>query len=177
MDQPIADTRFQELEERASQLDTLRENAQTLDEHAAVSAKRRFLLLDLEAAGVFDTPPTAEVTGFPKLEAYARAGVKLRDYFANPFRAEYIPSVPAPQSIVAAPVSLDWFRFPQQTPQGFDDANWLAYCEYTLHSVNLSSGGGELLFKINDGLCNLRWRKEDGIHPAIYRADWTKPKH
>jgi hypothetical protein len=165
--------RFDDLEARPARLDELVAKAVTIEDMAEAAAKRRFLLLDLEAEGLFEVTLSQEIASMlphlPFLRGYRDAAVRLRSYLQSPVRTKFIKTEP-PRSLTTANVSLDWFRFPQPVPEGFGEDEWLAYCEFTMTSVELGSGGGEIFFKVREKLCTLLWRMEDGIHPAIFKV-------
>jgi hypothetical protein len=165
--------RHDDLELRAARLDGLVARAATAQDAVDAAAKRRFLMLDLEAEGLFEGAlhPTlsAALADRPTLRTYRDAAVRLRSYLTSDVRRQFLTSDP-PRSLTDSNVSIDWFRFPQPIPDGFVEDEWVAYCEFMMTSLTLHGDGGEILFKVREKLCTVLWRLEDGIHPAIYKA-------
>jgi len=161
-------TRFAELEHRASELDRLAARERTVDHAAEESAKRRFLLLDLQAAGVLDAaveiPPE-----FPTLGAYQRAAVLITGYLNSEERFRFNPDA-EPEPVLGSPVSIDWFRFPQPGPEHLSPAEWLGFCENMLTHAGVSGGQGEVLARVGNDWWRLGWRCDDGVHPALVSA-------
>jgi hypothetical protein len=164
-------TQYDDLEARAAGLEVVNASGDAVE----ATVKRRFLLLDLEAQGLFEPELSAQITSIlpslPFLRGYRDAAVRLRSYLSGAVRSKFMRTEP-PRSLTASQVSLDWFRFPQPIPQGFEEQEWLAYCEFSMTGIEPSSGGGEILFKVHGALCTLRWRLEDGIHPAIFAVSF-----
>lgn len=169
------DQKFKELELRIRELDQLAAMPVTAENLAAASAKRRFLLRDLEFEGVFDAgPPPALATAlapFPALYSYFNAAARLRAYYATEIRRRYMNENP-PRSLVGTRISLDWFRFPNPTAPNFSEDEWLAYCEFSMSVLTLGPGGGEIFLRAGNQLAVLLWRMEDGVHPAIYSVSF-----
>jgi hypothetical protein len=168
--------RLRGLEDRASDLDQLAAGAQDTEAIAAISAKRRFLLLDLQAEGLFDADMDESdpaLALFPMLRSYTRAALKLRAYYASEARRQYLDELP-PKSLIIGPISVDWFRFEQPIPAGFAQDEWLAHCEYTFRNIELGQGGGEIFFRAGDYWCTLLWRYDDGIHPVFFQASISR---
>ncbi|MCG8419054.1 MAG: hypothetical protein MJE77_14050 [Proteobacteria bacterium] len=172
---------LRDLEKRAAELDALvREAAQTDTQNeetrAAISAKRRFLLLDLAAAGLLheahETDKRLWLTTWqlPVLLDYFEAALKLRSYFASVDRRAYIENVGV-ESILGARVSIDWFRLPHPVPEGFRPEQWLGACEsFFMHADDLQGGEGEIFVHQNNLYVCLYWRMDDGITPALVSA-------
>jgi hypothetical protein len=154
----------EELEGRATALDRVAASAGP----AESATLRRQLLADLVEAGLFDAPaePPEER---PTLQAYHRAGRRLARYLRSVERARFNPDA-APTPIVGAPVSVDWFRFPSPGPDHLSELEWLAYLENILTSAGPSGEDGEIFVRIGDGWWTLRWRTDDGVHPAVVSA-------
>lgn len=169
------DQKYQELELRIRELDNLAAMPVTAENLAAASAKRRFLLRDLEFEGIFDAdPPPARASAlplFPALNSYFNAAARLRAYFATDIRRRYMNEEP-PRSLVGTRISLDWFRFPNSTAPNFSEDEWLAYCEFSMSVLTLGPGGGEIFLRAGSQMAVLLWRMEDGLHPAIYSVSF-----
>jgi len=173
----VPDAELADLDRRAQELDALARAARTIDEHAAVAAKRQFLLADLRAAGVFDEDDGDEKArllasrGLAALEAYRDAAARLRAYLGSEARRRYLPE--AAHALEGAPVSLDWFRTGVATPEGFDPDEWIAYNEYGLSRMadRLAGGEGDLFTGGGGMSARLFWRKDDGVTPALLRAE------
>jgi hypothetical protein len=164
-----------ELDEMAVALDTAQASAKTPDERADVTAKRRILLEELEEAGLLDETREHEkrewLEGWrmPTLRDYVDAALALRRYYASATRATYtLP--PPPARLLDGGVSLDWFRLPSPTPADATPDTWLAFCEHVLHSNELSGVSGEILSKVGRRWYQIRWRRDDGEHPAVVAA-------
>lgn len=159
------------LERRARELEELRAGERTVECAAEESVKRRFLLLDMEAAGLLgpDAEVAARLKTFPLLLEYHLAAVEAALYLASDDRQRYLPDARS-QPVLGSPVSLDWFRLPGEMPAGFRPFEWLAFCEYVLSHSDLSGGEGELLTRLGADWWRLRWRRDDGIHPAVVDA-------
>jgi len=143
---------------------------------AAVSAKRRFLIADLAAAGLLNEAHADNkrlwltTWQLPLLLEYFEAALELRLYFSSADRRQFIPEA-GPEPVQGARVSLDWFRFPPQPPQGFNAHQWLGYCE-SIFMAATDTGGGEGDIFIHEGRLryHLCWRKDDGITAALVSA-------
>lgn len=172
---------MRELEMVAARLDSLEKEAETTqapsqERMAAISAKRRFLIADLAAAGLFNEAHADNkrlwltTWKLPRLLAYFEAALTLRSYFSSADRRRYIPDA-GPEPVQGARVSLDWFRFPQQPPRGFNAHQWLGYCESIIMAAADTAGGEGDIF-IHEGRLRYRlyWRKDDGITPALVSA-------
>lgn len=177
--QPDASARFTpddelpKIEERAREVDLLAERAASEDERATTAAKRRILLSDLHHANVLDGGKVGVLVerGLPTLASYADAAGKLCVYLASAQRGKYLPPVEVTR-LDRMPVSLDWFRFPNRVPAGFDADEWLAHCELGLRMAAPLEGGEGEFFTGGDGrpTATVYWRKDDGATPAIVRA-------
>lgn len=169
------DQKYEELELRIRAIDSLAAMPVTAENLAAASAKRRFLLRDLEFEGIFDAYPTPalgpSLSAFPALHSYFNAASRLRAYFATDIRRRYMNEEP-PRSLIGTRISLDWFRFPNPTAANFSDDEWLAYCEFSMSVLTLGPGGGEIFLRTGSQMAVLLWRMEDGIHPAIYSVSF-----
>ncbi|MGE3308989.1 MAG: hypothetical protein AB7O66_03395 [Limisphaerales bacterium] len=115
---------------------------------------------------------TGAVRGYPTLEGYVLAARELKAYYGSPERAEYIQPLDAPP-IVGGPVSVDWFRRRVPTPEGHTPLGWLAFCEWILRTSELRADHpGEFYSRIAGRTYYLRFRREDGVNPAL---TWAEP--
>jgi hypothetical protein len=163
------DQLFAGLERRAAELDSLSARERNAEHAAEESAKRRFLLLDLVAAGIFDLEFELPAE-FRTLRAYRQAALRVSEYLAGGERSSFNPDA-APEPVVGSPVSIDWFRFPQPGPGHLSPAEWLAYAENILTHAGVSGGQGEVLTRLGSQWWTLVWRRDDGIHPALVSAN------
>jgi hypothetical protein len=86
---------------------------------ATISAKRRFLLLELNEAGLFeaskapDRRSQLERLQLPNLLAYHTAAMELLSYLASPARKRLFPDSGS-DSVIGASVSIDCFACTSQ---------------------------------------------------------------
>jgi len=167
------------LERRAAELDASAKEAAesgSVELAATVSARRRFLLLDVNAAGLFHEAHAKskrvwlDEWGLHTLLGYFEAALKLLAYFASVDRRLYIPGA-GPEPVPGARVSVDWYRLDGAPPQGFRPEQWLGYCESILMDAKSTEGGeGEIFVHQGELRYRLRWRKDDGVTPALVSA-------
>ncbi len=129
----------------------------------------------LAGHGLFDVDRLEEnrrmVEGYPTLEGYLDAARELVAYYRSPERADYIQPLDDPP-IVGGPVSIDWFRKRVPAPEGSPPLSWLAFCEWLLRTANITPDrGNELYSRIQGETYYLRFRREDGLHPALTWAE------
>jgi hypothetical protein len=134
------------------------------------------LLALLGGYGLFDTDKLDAnrvlVQGYAALEAYVDAAKSLLSYYRSSERAEYIQPPDEPP-IIGGPVSIDWFRKHVPAPEGSPPLSWLAFCEWILRTAAIHPGGAnELYSRIGGQTYYLRFRREDGEHPAL---TWAEP--
>jgi hypothetical protein len=167
-----------ELEDRARAVDVLSKEPRTNEVVAEEFAKRRLLLLDMAAAGLFEEPHEAdrrswlERWGCTTLRGYQDAAAMLRRYLVSEERRILIPSS-GPVPVVGAPVSLDWFRLGggADAPKGSPPFKWLAGCEFMADpSAPHESAFGQGYMPVGDVYYAIRWRKDDGEHIALVSA-------
>jgi hypothetical protein len=104
------------------------------------------------------------------LIAYHSAAMELNAYFRSQERKKYFPDAEQ-ERIVGAPVSLDWFRLHIPTPEAYSPYDWLAFCESVFRMNNNYTGGeGEVYTHLGNQWYRLRWRKDDGVTPALLSA-------
>jgi hypothetical protein len=158
----------------AGELDDLERRAAELErvaDPAAASAKRRFLLLALDQAGVLGERPPAGVDERPLLAGYREAAAELRRYLASEERRSLVAE--PPPGVLGAPVSLDWFRHPSPRPNPLERPfHWLAAGEAALRAAQLDerSGAGEVFVRRGGDWWIFDWRRDDGVTPALVRA-------
>jgi hypothetical protein len=172
----FAEDQLRALEAQASLVDELAEYAQTDNDHASVSAKRRFLLLELDAAGLFDPMQAAQIRlqlegwQLPVLLGYHKAAMELHGYIHSPERRRFNPTA-GTSSIDDAMVSIDWFRRSQPHPSTYTPYEWLSYCESLLRrEVDFDGGMGEIFTKIDRRWARLVWRKDNGVDSKLLSA-------
>jgi hypothetical protein len=143
---------------------------------ATISAKRRFLLLELNEAGLFDASKAPdrcsqlERLQLPNLLAYHTAAMELLSYLASPARKRLFPDSGS-DSVIGASVSIDWFRLHEPTPEEYQPYDWLAFCESILRKGdNGVAGSGEIFSRIGQKWYGLYWRRDDGVTPALVSA-------
>lgn len=108
----------------------------------------------------------------PTLRGYVLAARGLEAYYNSTERAEYIQPLDTPP-IIGGPVSIDWFRRRVPTPEGRSPLSWLAFCEWILRTSHLRADNpGEIYSRIQGKTYFLRFRREDGLHPAL---TWAEP--
>ena len=177
---PGEDQPLRELEERAADLDQMAAGIDlqaitpdTLQDAAALVAKRRFLLLDLEAAGIFTDgfAPAKERAlrdwDLPTLAGYVAAAALLHRYFRGRERGLRLPPIRDVRLLESA-VSPDWFRRGDPTPPGSDPYEWLALCELAFREATLPEGpAGEIFTRFDDRWTRLRWRRDFDEIPAL----------
>ena len=166
---------LQELEARAATLATVEQDEQTLEAAATASAKRRFLLLELNEAGLLSELPSQDLRQqleqlqSPNLLAYYTAAMELNAYLRSQERKKYFFDAKQ-EPIVGAPVSLDWFRLQVATPEAYSRYDWLAFCESVFRMNHYTGGGGEIYTHLGNQWYRLRWRTDDGVTPALLSA-------
>ena len=173
----VPDAELADLERRAAELDTLDATARTEGELATVAARRRMLLIDLAHAGILDDDRGADkdrllsALGRSTLVGYRRASARLLAYLASGTRRGSLPPL-ALTRLHSAPVSVDWFRREQPTPDGFTADEWLAWCElgFSRMSADLTGGGGDAFTGGGGRSARLFWRRDDGVTPCLVRA-------
>lgn len=173
---PVDDDFLRHMEERAVALATLEQGEETLETAATASAKRRFLLVELEDAGLLNEShfvhlhQRLEQLQLPMLIAYHQAAMELHAYFRSPQRKQYLPEA-VPESIFGGPISLDWFRLQVPTPEQYHPYDWLGWCESIFRErKNLGSGFGHIYIHQGTLRCWLCWRKDDGVTPVLLKA-------
>lgn len=165
-----------DLEKQLVEFEALERRATTAEERAELSAKRRFLLLDLNAGGLLDNKHwTAksiwlEKWGFDTACRFYQAVLRLIEYFGSDERREFIPNAGV-ESVRGADISVDWFRSEQDPPAGISPYRWLAFCEEVFRSGEVGDvAEGEIFTKIDEGWVLIKWRRDDGTTPAMYSA-------
>jgi hypothetical protein len=173
---PVDDDFLRHIEERAAALMALEQGEQTLETAATASAKRQFLLVELEDAGLLSESRFEQLhqqliqLQLPMLIAYHQAAMELHTYFRSPQRKRYLPDA-KPESILHGLISLDWFRLQVPTPEPYHPYEWLGWCESILvKKNNLAGGVGDVYIHQGKLRCWLRWRKDNGITPMLLSA-------
>jgi hypothetical protein len=177
---PAEDALLRDLEARAAALDRTPPPT-TPPEAATQVVKRRTLLAEIDAHGLFARPGGDERIAWLErwnlstLLSYALAAVAMRRYLASPERTERFAAPDrssGDEPILGARVSIDWFRAPPPPPEGMTPFQWLAHCEHCLIVAEpLTGGAGEVFTGFGArGPLFLQWRRDDGEHPALVRA-------
>ncbi|HAJ63564.1 MAG TPA: hypothetical protein DCP31_33620 [Cyanobacteria bacterium UBA8543] len=173
---PVDDDFLRQMEERAVVLAALEQGEQTLETAATASAKRRFLLIELDDAGLLNESRFEELhqllvqLQLPMLIAYHQAAMELHAYFRSPQRKRYLPDA-EPESILHGSISLDWFRLQVPTPEPYHPYDWLGWCESIfVEKNNLTGGAGDVYIHQGKLRCWLHWRKDDGVTPMLLSA-------
>jgi hypothetical protein len=173
IDNQIDEFLLRDLEERAGFLDTLEKGGKNVEIAATISAKRRFLLIEMNEAGLFDPALADEMREkieqlqLPVLLTYHIAVMKLITYLESNERKYRFPNSASP-TVLDASVSIDWFRLYESTPEKYQPYEWLAFCESILcRSNNGVAGTGEILSRIANEWYKVFWRRDNGVIPAI----------
>lgn len=173
---PVDDDFLRQMEERAVVLAALEQGEQTPDTAATASAKRQFLLLELDDAGLLSESRFEQLhqllvqLQLPMLIAYHQAAMELHAYFRSPQRKRYLPDAEL-ESILHGSISLDWFRLQVPTPEPYHPYDWVGWCEsILLKQNNLAGGAGDVYIHQGKLRCWLRWRKDDGVTPMLLSA-------
>jgi hypothetical protein len=168
---------FEELEQKAREVDALRVGPRDEEAIAQEHAKRRSLLLALDAngllAGAGGDAPALDLKDWHlyTLAGYRRAALALLAYLDSEERRERLPAAAAGR-VLGAPVSLDWFRLNVAPQQGLSSHAWLAWAEAQFAASNLQPGSeGAVLVRHGGPWYRLRWRKDDGVTPALIAAE------
>jgi hypothetical protein len=168
-----------ELERQARELDTMTVGAQSAEELARVSARRRFVFLELEASGVFTDDHASERLRWldrwqaPTVAAYQRAAISAWRYYRSELRKECIPDANVPTSLLGASLSIDWFRLPSTPPEGWNHERLSVSSEFEFLRAASRGGlgpGGTFYFHSGRLSAQYFYRWDDGVHPSLYRA-------
>jgi hypothetical protein len=171
---PGEDELITNLEERAAELEVLA-RARTPATLAEESARRRVLLLDLEAYGLLEPENAVRKQtwlgrwSLPLLSDYRRAADLLRRYLASAERARRVKAGGA-SSLIGAPVSVDWFRLRPDDPGDDTSFAWLAELEAAARPPTLTGGEGDVFVPLDGRMYKVRWRMDDGSHAALVSA-------
>ena len=163
------------LERQAEELEAIAKGPPTAEARAREAAKRRFLLVELEARGILsesgydDKEHWLQAWGLPLTLGYLRAARSLHSHFVSPGRRRYFPDA-KDERMVGARVSLDWFRHAVTAPPGRDPDEWLGFCERSLAEAEVSGHEGTLLVREGGPWFEIGWRRDDGEHPAVVAA-------
>jgi hypothetical protein len=165
------------LEEQAAALEEAVSTPRTPESAATEAARRRFLLIELDAhgllheAGASDKLRWLAAWGLDLLRGYFEAALAVHAYFRSEERRRHVPNA-ADEPVLGSHVSLDWFRRPSPPPEGVEPNDWLGFCERTLLD-NLPATGqeGKILTRIGGPWYRTFWRKDDGETPAVVRAE------
>jgi hypothetical protein len=145
----------------------------TVEQMAAEGARRRVLLIELDVAGLLRGANVdaeraeLDALGLPTLASYVTAAVALLGYLGGETRRRLVPGA-APQPVLGAPVTLDWFRRTPSPPAGSSVEAWTALGEALLAAaIDLRGGEGEFFAQHDGGWYGIRWRRDDGSTPAL----------
>jgi hypothetical protein len=164
---------LEELEAKAREVDRLASGERSDETVAEEHAKRRALLMALDAAGLLteerweDRRRWLDRWGLHDLLAYHDAAIALHTYLRSEERREHVPEVVA-EGVLGATVSVDWFRLGSPAPEGRTPYAWLGECERLFRAATLPPGA-EGVFLTHEGgpWLRLRWRKDDGVTAAL----------
>jgi hypothetical protein len=146
---------------------------------ATISAKRRFLLIDLWANGLlvpasFDAKARAlDAWGFTTLSGYLTAARDFAAYMESPERKKMTGGYPI-FPVLGAALSIDWFRkrepIPPKVVVGF--LEWTGWCEREAfdHFARGDHTGGWWIWHSGSVTHTFYSRFDDGITPCVYRV-------
>jgi hypothetical protein len=171
------------VEESARIVDELDADPKTheiLESAATLSAKRRFLLVELQAHGLLDDHDVEKKLALlkewklPVAASWLRAAVEHLAYQRSPERAEFAPGHPL-RPLMFSPISLDWFRKPQPIPPKVvvDRLRWTAWCEKETveHFEHFGTGGeGWWIWHSGRVTHQFYWRYDNGQTPTLYKV-------
>lgn len=173
----VDDDYLREVEAMAAEVDALdRQASQGPQPHSDVQldatlvAKRGRLLLELDTAEVLLSGERTRLSalGLTGLLGYCDAAAAMARYWASPGYARLV-KVAAPERVLDAPISLDWFRQPSgYTPANVSDDDWLALCEANFRA-NPREGAGTLFVRLQGSFHQLHFRIELDTS-KLYRA-------
>jgi len=173
---PREEAELRQLEKEAAEFDRMAQAIDPKPDSASIAAKRRFLLIELDACGLthvscsHDKRRWLETWRLEKLLDYFDAAMQIHAYFESPERRDQIPEA-KDQPVPGSRVSLDWYRWPHQPPPDVTPREWLAFCERTLMDAPSTDGyEGRILTHVDDYWYQTHWRKDDGTHPAVVSA-------
>lgn len=166
-----------DLEEAARALDQLGDAG---DEAVTASARRRHLLVELEAAGLLDDEFAGEKRAWlhhwqlPTLTGYLEAAVQAWRYYRSPERAEATEGAATPRGLVGATVSIDWFRLHDHTPLQWTKHAWIASIE-ACWIADFGAGedpppGGSWFSSSGGTRAEVHFRSDDGVHRSLLRT-------
>lgn len=142
---------------------------------ATLSAKRRFLRVELQTSGIDPDRVTeahvqaATQSGCPALASYLDSLCKLRAYAGSDARRKWNPAATADDLPSQVPVASDWFL--QSTfPDTWDAMDFLSRCE-SIWTDNAFTGEGMLFTRIFDHRVKLRAGYEDGLRLVMLLAE------
>jgi hypothetical protein len=159
-----------QLEPEARRLD------ETAVEDARAHARRRLLLAQLQTAGILEPKHARwrlrwlEALGCEVLLTYQHAAVDLAEYRSSGARQRVFEAIAQP--VPDEPhVSLDWFRPASGRAPEAKQSSWSATCETAVIAhADVGSYSGEVFFEAGGEVYVLRWRRDDGITPALVSA-------
>lgn len=161
------------LERRAAELDRMAAGERGVEQMAAEGARRRVLLIEIDVAGLLRGANVdaeraeLDALGLPTLASYLTAAVALLNYLGGETRRRLVPGA-APQPVLGAPVTLDWFRRTPSPPAGMSVEEWTALGEALLAAAtDLRGGEGEFYAQHEGRWYGVRWRRDDGSTPAL----------
>lgn len=169
-----------DLEATALALDQL---ADAGDGSATESARRRALLVELEAAGLLDGELAGEKRAWlrhwqlPVLAGYLDAAVQAWRYYRSPERAEATEGAATPPSLLGATISIDWFRLHDHTPLHWSKHAWIASIE-ACWIGDFAAGedqpaAGSWFSSSGGTRAEVHFRSDDGVHRSLVRTAVT----
>ena len=108
----------------------------------------------------------------PTLLGFQRAAIAIGEYWSSAPRRRRIGPPPNVGSVMGASVSVDYFRTPSLAPSTWEPDDWLAFCERAVLEADLADAyEGELFIHAGETRAAVYFRRDDGRHPAVVRAD------
>jgi hypothetical protein len=179
---PFLRESLEDLESQArlvDELDADPKTHETIEPAATLSAKRCFLLVELQAHGLLDDHDaekklaSLEKWKLPRLAGWLRAAIEHLAYQRSPERAEFAPGQPL-RPLMFSPISLDWFRRPLPIPPKVvvDRLRWTAWCEREAieHFERGNLGAGWWIWHSGSVTHQFYWRYDNGETPALYKV-------
>jgi hypothetical protein len=168
-----------ELEAAARALDAM-DGEGDGDDGGDAAAGRRVFLVDLDAAGLLDDELADEKRAWlhhwqlPGLAGYLEAALQAWRYYRSPERAEATDGEPAPESLLGATISLDWFRLHDHTPLRWTKHAWIASIEACwirdFGAGEDQPAAGSWFSSSGGTRAEVHFRSDDGAHRSLLRT-------
>lgn len=179
---PWSDPEWQDLEEKARQLDAhdpLSNELTDTDAAPSTARERRGVFDWLEVAwlrtsrGKDDMPTRCRELGLSTLLAYDAAADAMLAYLHDPERIDII-AAPTPETPYRGDVSVDVFRLPAPAhPPEMTFRGWLARCEavFIRERGGPEKVAGDLFTRIAGHRVRMRYRLESPDHLMLWRVE------